>query len=142
MGVEMQIAGALLGLQASRQQAAAQNAQAAAAREQAEYTKIQTVQQEVERREQLRRQLASLSSSMSAQGVALGTSPSVMALEQDEMRLAKNDIASIKLMGATNRRKYQLSAAGYKAASRATTLGGFAKTAMQFSEISNPTVKT
>lgn len=142
MGVEMQIAGALLGLQASRQQAAAQNAQAAAAREQAEYTKIQSAQQEVERREQLRRQLASLSSSMSAQGVALGTSPSVMALEEDEMKMAKNDIASIKLMGATNRRKYQLSAAGYKAASRATTLGGFAKTGMQFGEIYNPTVKT
>ena len=62
MGVQMQIAGALIGLAASQKAAAAQDMQAQAAREQAEATKLTTAQQENQRRDQLRRQLASLSS--------------------------------------------------------------------------------
>ena len=142
MGVQMQIAGALIGLAASQKAAAAQDMQAQAAREQAEATKITTLQQENQRRDQLRRQLASLTSSMSAQGVALGTSPSILALEEDEKRLAAKDITSIKLMGATNRRKYQIASAGYKAGAKATRLGGFAKAAYQAGDIMNPNVGT
>jgi len=124
MGATAQIAGAFISLQASQAQAKAANAQAAAYQEQAEMAKIEAGQQESQRRLELRQQLASLNSSMSAQGVALG-SASQLALEADEMNIAKKDIRAIQLMGGSNRRKYQLSAAGAKAEARATRLGGF-----------------
>jgi len=91
--------------------------------------KIEAGQQEEARRLLLRKQLASLGTSMSSQGVALGTSPSVLALGDDEKKLANQDIANIRLMGLANRRKYELSAAGSRAAGKAAVLGGFAKTA-------------
>jgi|TARA_R100000149_G_scaffold46600_1_gene18792 DNA-binding transcriptional regulator PaaX len=127
--VALQAAGLFVGLQAARAQAQVYEAQAQAYEEQKEMAKIESSQMEAERRDLLRRQLASLGTSMSSQGVALGTSPSVLALAEDEKKLAKNDIANIKLMGLTNRRKYALSASGARAGARATTIGGFAKTA-------------
>lgn len=128
MGAQLQIASLGLGFIAAQQQRGIYEMEAQSYREQAEMAKIQASQQERDRREQLRRQLASLGTSMSAQGVALGTSASVLTLEKDERRIANEDIANIKLMGMSNRRKYQLSAAGSRAAGRATTLGGFQKT--------------
>lgn len=98
--------------------------EAASYREQAEMNKIEALQQENERNAQLRRQLAALGTSMSAQGVALGTSASVSALEEDERKMAANDIASIRLMGQSQRRKYGLSAAGSKAAGKAALYSG------------------
>lgn len=140
MGVQMQIAGAVLGYMAAQRQADAYEMEAAAYKENAEMAKIQADQREAARRQQLRRQLASLGTSMSAQGVALGTSQSTSALREDEQKIAKNDIASIKLMGMSNRRKYELGAAGKSAAAGATRLsamGGFAKSVYS---INNPTV--
>lgn len=128
-GVALQAAGLFVGLQAAKAQAQAYEAQAQAYEEQKEMAKIESSQMEAERRNLLRRQLASLGTSMSSQGVALGTSPSVLALAEDEKKLAKNDIANIKLMGLSNRRKYALSAAGARAGAQATRIGAFAKTA-------------
>jgi len=129
MGVGLQIAGLMLTMKAANMQKAAYEAEAQAQEEQAEMAKIQASQQEVERNRKLRLQLASLGTSMSSQGVALGTSPSVLALADDEKKIAKNDIAAIRLMGLSNRRRYEVGAAGSRAAGRAAQLGGFAKTA-------------
>ena len=119
MGVEMAIAGALIGLAGARQQKAAYEMEAKAYEEQAEMAQLQARQQESERRSQLRKQLASLGTSMSAQGIALGTSASVSTLAGQEKKIAKKDISSIKLMGMSNRRKFQISAAGSRAEGKA-----------------------
>ena len=128
MGVGLQVAGVFAGLQAAKAQARVYEAQAAAYNEQKEMAKIESSQMEAERRDLLRRQLASLGTSMSAQGVAIGTSPSVLALADDEKKMAKVDIDKIKLMGMANRRKYELGAAA-KASASATRIGGFAAAA-------------
>lgn len=127
MGVEMAVASAVLGLAGARQQKAAADMEAQSYREQAEMASIQARQQEEERNTQLRKQLASLGTSMSAQGVALGTSASVGAIEKSEIDIAKKDISSIKLMGMSNRRKYEISASSSKAKGKAIMLGATAK---------------
>ena len=128
MGMGLQVAGLMLSLQAAQMQKRAYEAEAKAQEEQAEMAKIQSAQQEIERNRRLRQQLSSLGTSMSAQGVAIGTSPSVLALADDEKKIAKEDIASIRLMGMSNRRRYEVGAAGSRAAGTAAQLGGFAKT--------------
>jgi len=128
MGMGLQVAGLMLSLQAAQMQKQAYEAEAQAQEEQAEMAKIQSAQQEVERNRRLRAQLASLGTNMSAQGVALGTSASVLALADDEKKIAKEDVASIRLMGLSNRRRYEVGASGSRAAGRAAQLGGFAKT--------------
>ena len=128
MGMGLQVAGLMLSLQAAQMQKRAYEAEAKAQEEQAEMAKIQSAQQEIERNRRLRQQLASLGTSMSAQGVAIGTSPSVLALADDEKKIAKEDIASIRLMGMSNRRRYEVGAAGSRAAGTAAQLGGFVKT--------------
>lgn len=135
MGVEMQVAGAVLGAMASQKQAKAYEMEAQAYQEQAELASLQAQQQEAERNRMLRTQLASLGTSMSSQGVSLGTSASVSALRDDEIKMAKNDISSIKLMGMSNRRKYEISSAGSRASASAVRLGGFAKTGSQLYSI-------
>lgn len=137
MGVEMQIVSLLAGFAAAQQQRQAYELEAQSYREQAELAKIEAGQQEVERNRRLRLQLAALGTAMSAQGVALGTSPSTLALAEDEVRLAASDIDSIRLMGMSNRRKFELSAAGSSAAGRATTMSAFAKTAGGIYSIKN-----
>mgnify|MGYP003109760447 CR=1 FL=1 len=128
MGVGLQIAGLVISLKAAQMQKQAYEAEAQAAEEQAEMAKIEASQREVERNRKLRLQLASLGTSMSSQGIALGTSPSVLALADDEKKIAKEDISAIRLMGMSNRRKYELGAAGSRAAGRAVQLAGFSKT--------------
>ena len=128
----MQIASAFIGIMAAQAQRKAYQMEAAAYREQAEMSKIEAAQKENERNRKLRLQLASLGTSMSAQGVALGTSPSVLALADDEERIAASDIASIRLMGQSQRRRYELSASGSEAAGSAAMLGGFMKSAGTF----------
>lgn len=130
VGVGLQAAGLLVGLQAARMQKSAFEAEARSYEESKEMAKIEASQQEAERRRQLRMQLASLSTSMSSQGVALGTSPSVLALKEDEERIAQRDISNIKLMGLSNRRKYEISATGARIGGRAAEVAGFAKTAV------------
>jgi len=136
MGVEMQIASVGLSLLGAQAQRKAYQAEAAAYNEQADMAGIQSDQQEISRREQLRRQLASLGTSMSAQGVALGTSPSVEALERGEVKIASSDISSIRLMGLSNRRKYGLSAAGSMASAKAATIGSMANAGSSIYKIS------
>jgi hypothetical protein len=129
MGVGLQVAGLMMSMKAANMQKSAYEMEARSYEEQKEMAKIEAGQQEEARRLLLRKQLASLGTSMSSQGVALGTSPSVLALGDDEKKLANQDIANIRLMGLANRRKYELSAAGSRAAGKAAVLGGFAKTA-------------
>lgn len=128
MGVEMQIASLALGVMSAQQQRKAYEMEAQSYREQADMAELQAGQQEEARRQQMRRQLAALGASMASQGVSIG-SQSVQALGDDEMRIAKNDIASIRLMGMSNRRKYELSAGASMAGAKAATLGGFTKSA-------------
>ena len=125
----MQIASMALGLMAAQRQRSAYEMEARAYEEEAKMAEIQAKQQENERNRRLSMQLASLGTSMSAQGVEIGSSASVLALQEDEIKVAKNDIASIKLMGMSKRRQYGLSASGAKAAGKAVVLGSFAKTA-------------
>lgn len=129
MGVGLQVASLMMTMKATNMQKSVYEMEARSYEEQKEMAKIEAGQQEEARRLLLRKQLASLGTSMSSQGVALGTSPSVLALADDEKKLAKQDISNIRLMGLSNRRKYELSAAGSRAAGKAAVLGGFAKTA-------------
>lgn len=128
MGVQMQIASLFMGFMAAQQARKAHELEAQSYREQADMAKIEAGQKEIERNRKLRIQLAALGTSMSAQGVALGTSQSVSALATDETRIAKQDVDTIRLMGQSERRKFALSAAGSDAAASAATMGGFAKT--------------
>ena len=98
MGMGLQVVGIIAGLAAAQQQRKAYELEAQSYKEQADLAKIQAGQQEIERNRKLRIQLAALGTAMSSQGVALGTSPSVLALETDEIQVAKNDIASIRLL--------------------------------------------
>ena len=123
MGVGLQVASLVMTMKAANMQKSAYEMEARSYEEQKEMAKIQASQQENERNRKLRLQLASLGTSMSSQGVALGTSASVLALADDEKKIAKNDIGAIRLMGLSNRRRYEVGAAG-----RAAQLGGFAKT--------------
>jgi len=131
MGVQMQIASAALGLLAAKQSSDVAKMEAQSYKEQAELSKIQTEEKVADRNMQLRRQLASLGVSMTASGVALGTSASVGAIRNAEIDIAKKDIASTKLMGMSNRRKYEISATGKMAESRAITIGAVGKAAGQ-----------
>tara|TARA_R100001440_G_scaffold5048_2_gene11044 strand:+ start:791 stop:1207 length:417 start_codon:yes stop_codon:yes gene_type:complete len=136
MGVETQIASLAFNFMAAQQQRSAYEMEAQLYEEQKDMEAIKTSQQISQVNRKLRMQLASLDSSMSAQGIALGTSASTTALENDEIKLASNDISSIKLMGLSNRRKYGLSAASSRAKAQSVTLGSFAKAAAQGYEIS------
>ncbi len=87
--------------------------------------KIEADQKMVQRDLQLRRQLASLGASMAAQGVAVGTSGSMSALDYGERQLAKADMKSIKLMGLGRRRQLLTSAASSKTKARAAVIRGY-----------------
>lgn len=93
--------------------------------EQAAMAKIEADQKMVQRDLQLRRQLASLGASMAAQGVAIGTSGSMSALDYGERQLAKADMKSIKLMGLGRRRQLLTSAASSKTKGRAAVIRGY-----------------
>lgn len=93
--------------------------------EQAAMAKIEADQKMVQRDLQLRRQLASLGASMAAQGVAIGTSGSMSALDYGERQLAKADMRSIKLMGLGRRRQLLTSAASSKTKGRAAVIRGY-----------------
>jgi len=129
MGVEMQVASAFVGLMAANKAKSAYEMEAQSYEEARKMESIKTSQQVVERDRRLRAQLASLDSSMAAQGITIGTSASISALENDEKKLASADISSIKLMGASNRRKYGLSAQSSKIKGESAVLGSYAKTA-------------
>ncbi len=142
MGVEMQIASVALTMLAARQQKKAYELEARAYKEQGEMAKIQAGQQETERNLRLRQQLASLSTSMAGRGVAVGTSASSEALAIDEEKLALNDIKSIRLMGMSQRRKFDLSAGSSKVAGQAAMIGGFSKSAAMGYDISTGETKS
>lgn len=127
----MQVAGALLGLAAAKQSSDIAKMESQSYKEQADLAELQASEKVADRQMQLRRQLASLGVSMTASGVALGTSASVGAIQKAEVDIAKKDIASTKLMGMSNRRKYEISSAGKMAESRAIKIGAVGKAAGQ-----------
>jgi len=139
MGVYAQVAGAVIGLAAARQEKAAYEMEARSYEEQADTASIQSRQQEEERRRQLRMQLASLGTAMSSQGVAINPRQGSMgAIRKSEIDIAKKDINSIKLMGLSNRRKYQISAASSRAAGKASMTKAYAQTAMTIGQTTTP----
>ena len=99
MGVELQVASLVLGLAGANQAKKAYELEAQSYQEQKDLSAIESMQNERDRIKILRQQLASLGTSMSSQGVALGTSASTLALEKDEINIANRDIDAIKLMG-------------------------------------------
>ena len=101
----------------SEAQARVYEAQAAAYNEQKEMAKIESSQMEAERRDLLRRQLASLGTSMSAQGVALAPAQ-VYWLWLMMRRRWQNRYRQDQADGYGNRRKYELGAAGARASAR------------------------
>lgn len=138
MGVYAQVAGAVIGLAGARQEKAVYEMEAKSYEEQGKMAQMQARQQEEERERNLRQQLASLGTSMSAQGVVLDrTQGSVGALQKNEIDIAKKDISSIKLMGMANRRKFGISAAASRAAGKAAMTKAFAQTAMAIGGATN-----
>ena len=138
MGVYAMVAGAGLGLLAAKQEKDAYEIEATSYEEQGKMAQMQAKQQEEERERGLRQQLASLGTSMSAQGVVLDrTQGSVGALQKNEVTLAKNDVSSIRLMGMANRRKYGLGAAGARAAGKAAMTRGVAQAAMTIGSVTD-----
>jgi hypothetical protein len=127
MAVGLQAVSVGLGFMGAMQAKKAYELEAQSYQEQKDLAEIDSYQQENQRLKQLRIQLASLGTSMGAQGVALGTSPSTHALERDEINIANRDIDRIKLMGSGQRRKFSLSARGSKLAARGATIGAFSK---------------
>lgn len=128
MGAEAQIAGAVLNMMASNAEADVHQQKAREYEEAKKDSEIEDLQKEEQREIDLARQLASLSSSMSSGGVvAVGAGGSVGALSRDEVKMAKKDISSIKLMGLSKRRKFGISADASRSAAKATRIGGFAK---------------
>jgi len=131
MGVGVGLQAAALGasLYAAKMQKDVYAAEAQAAEENAKMAEIQSNQEQIERMRMLRMQLASLKTLNSSQGVALGTSASTSALIDNEERMANADISALKLMGQSNRRKYQLTADSSRTAGRATMVSALAGTA-------------
>ena len=84
--------------------------QAKQAQEQADIAGIQADQEAINRTAQLNAQLASISATQSAGGVAVGTSASFKNIGRRETKVANADISAIKFMGGQNRRKFQLDA--------------------------------
>ena len=139
VGVGLQAIGVIAGLAAAQQQAKAYRLQQQQYKEQAEMAKIEADQKEVQRSEQLRRTLAALGVSGSARGVSAGpSSQSQSALAADEKKMAANDISSIRLMGSSQRRKFELSAQSAGVGAKAATLGGIAGAAKGIYQIQNP----
>lgn len=125
MGVYAQVAGAVIGLAGARQEKAVYEMEAKSYEEQGKMAQMQARQQEEERERNLRQQLASLGTSMSAQGIVLDrTQGSVGALQKNEIDIAKKDVSAIKLMGMSNRRKYDISAKSSREAGQAAMIRG------------------
>ena len=125
MGLEMAIAGAVIGLASANKEKGIYEMEAKSYEEQGKMAQMQAKQQEEERERNLRQQLASLGTSMSAQGVVLDrTQGSVGALQKNEVNIAKKDVSAIKLMGMSNRRKYDISAKSSREAGQAAMIRG------------------
>lgn len=135
MAVGLQAVSAGLGFMGAVQAKKAYELEAQSYREQKDLAEIDSYQQENQRLRTLRMQLASLGTSMSAQGIALGTSPSTLALERDEITIANRDIDRIRLMGKGVSRRYSLSAKGSGYAAKGALISGFAKGASDIYDI-------
>jgi len=129
MAVGLQAVSVGLGFMGAMQAKKAYELEAQSYQEQKDLAAIESSQQENQRLKNLRMQLASLGTAMSAQGVALGTSRSTLALERDEISIANRDIDRIRLMGASTARRYELSVRGSRLAAKGATMSAFSKTA-------------
>ena len=130
MGFEVALLAAATGMTVAGQIASA-NAQAGAfeyeraqAEEQAKQERLAALQEEVSRRDQLKRTLAT----QQAQGAAGGYDPfgsrSFLAIQDEERRIAEGDVRNIQLMGASRVRQLRIQAQGASQAARsARTVG-------------------
>ena len=103
--------------------------QAKQAQEQADMAGIQADQEAINRTAQLNAQLAAISATASAGGVAVGTSGSFKNIGRRETKLANADISAIKLMGRQNRRKFMLDAKASKQKGDAALIAGLGSAA-------------
>ncbi|OUU63405.1 MAG: hypothetical protein CBC24_09215 [Candidatus Pelagibacter sp. TMED64] len=92
--------------------------------ENAELAKIEMEQQENARRDQLLNVLSSLSSDEGSRGLAIGSGGTAQALRSSEKRMADADLSSIRLMGLSKRRQFQLGAKQSQIAGRGSILSG------------------
>jgi len=128
-----QTAALIMDFQSYKANRAASAAEAQQAVEQAELSDIQTQQTVVDRGRLLAEQIASVNSQFSSSGVSLtgaGTSP--MNFKRIEDKFAKEDIASAKVMGNANRRKFQLSAFSSRMGGKAAKSKFLGRTATRF----------
>ena len=119
---------AIMSLAAAKQSQKAYAAEAQAQMEQAEMAQIEADQQAINRTAQLNEQLASISASSAGGGVSVGSS-SMINIKRRESKLTSQDVSSIKFMGSTKRRNYQLGAKGSKNKGKAAMYKGYADAA-------------
>ena len=92
--------------------------------EQAEMAKIEADQQANVRRNQLLQMLSSLNVSESSRGLDIGSGGTSSALRGSEKKMADADLSSIKLMGLSKRRQFQLGAKQSKLSGKGALISG------------------
>lgn len=115
-------------MQASKAAAASEAQQAY---EMGEMADISTSQDNVDRSRALYNQLASISNAVSSQGLS-GAGASTGNFKRTEKKFSSEDIASRKIMGNAERRKYQLSGFNAKMGGKASKYKFAARTAGRF----------
>ena len=114
--------------------------------EQAQMAEIEAEQQANSRRNQLLQVMSALNVSESSRGVSVGQGGTSSALKENEQRMAKSDLSSIKLMGLSKRRQYRLGADQSKLAGKAAIISGVANAGSQYgsykAKTSKPTNKS
>lgn len=121
---------AVMSLAAAKQAKAGYQMEAQSNREQAELAQINADQEAINRTAQLNAQLASISATAGSGGINIG-STSIANIKRRETQLAKADVSATKLLGASNRRKYQIGAKTAETKGKAAVLTGISNAAGQ-----------
>lgn len=125
MGQTMAIVSAGLTLVAAKKQMDIANMQADAYRSEAELERLKTESQAVEREKTLFAKLAALNASQAGRGGSI-SSGTTQTLALNEKNMSAMDITKIKLMGASNVNKLNVSASIAKAQGKAAMISGVA----------------
>ena len=129
MGAGGYLASGLMSLAAAKQAQGAYANDAQASYEQAQNAAIQADQEAINRTEQLREQLASISASSAGGGVSVGAGGSMANIRRRETRVANNDVSAIKYMGTSKQRQFKLQGDGKKKQGKAAMYSGYANAA-------------
>lgn len=127
MGWQMQAVAAVGSLMAAKASADAYANDAQSAYEASQMAKVEAQDQELDRMAQLRDQLSTLDSDFAGRGVSVGTSQTVGNFRRAEKKFADKDIKSIRLMGQSKQRQYNLKASSSKKLGKVAYLSGVAK---------------